>query len=267
MGSVRFMKKNQQKSKIVAVSGGFDPIHIGHLRMFQEAKKFGDKLVVIVNNDNWLLAKKGYVYMPEKERKELIAAFPSVDKVVLTSHKKNDPDRSVCKELEKHMPHIFANGGDRTSKNTPEKELCKKCGIKMVYGLGEGGKIQSSSELTRKAFLQQVTTKRPWGEFRDWDGTSWHLKTIVVKKNSRLSLQSHRKREELWILVEGDAVAEIERDGNLVKERLVIGETIRIPKNTKHRLSSKKGATLVEIALGQFDESDIFRYEDDYNRI
>ncbi len=138
---------------IVAVSGGFDPLHIGHVEMFAEAKALGDKLVVIVNNDNWLKLKKGYAFMPEKERAGIIEAIRHVDEVRLTRHKTDDTDMSVCQELEQLKPTIFANGGDRKPDGVPvpEVEICEKLGIKMVYNVGKSGKIQSSSELVSRA--------------------------------------------------------------------------------------------------------------------
>lgn len=141
-----------KKSKIIAVSGGFDPLHVGHVRLFSEAKKLGDKLVVILNNDNWLKKKKGLVFMPARERKEMIEALGSVDRVMLTAHKRNPTDMSVCNELKKIKPDIFANGGDRTKKNIPEIVACKKIGCKMVFGVGRGGKVQSSSWLLSKYY-------------------------------------------------------------------------------------------------------------------
>ncbi|MBI2064033.1 MAG: adenylyltransferase/cytidyltransferase family protein [Candidatus Yanofskybacteria bacterium] len=136
--------KNQ---KIVVVSGGFDPVHSGHIRLFQEARKLGDKLVVILNNDNWLRKKKGYVFMSEKERKEILEAIKGVDRVVLTGHPAKLVDMSVRAELKKIRPHIFANGGDRTLNNIPEVTVCKKLGCKIIFNIGRGGKIQSSSWL------------------------------------------------------------------------------------------------------------------------
>lgn len=146
------MKKEAKKNKksiVVAVSGGFDPLHVGHVRMFEAAKKLGDKLVVILNNDNWLKKKKGFVFMPEKERKELIESIGWVDKVVLTGHKPNTNDMSVCKELRKIKPDIFAQGGDRHTGNIPtcEVHLQKILGYKVVNNVGKGGKMQSSSWL------------------------------------------------------------------------------------------------------------------------
>jgi D-beta-D-heptose 7-phosphate kinase/D-beta-D-heptose 1-phosphate adenosyltransferase len=142
----------KQKEVIVAVSGGFDPVHKGHVRMFNAAKKLGDKLIVILNNDNWLKAKKGFYFMDELERKEIIESFASVDEVVITEHKANCSDMSVCQTLKKIKPHIFANGGDRQAKNIPEYTLCKKLGIKMVFNVGEGGKVNASSKLIERAY-------------------------------------------------------------------------------------------------------------------
>jgi len=143
-------KKSKKKSVVVAVSGGFDPLHVGHIRLFQAAKKLGDKLIVILNNDNWLLAKKGFVFMPEKERKEILESLVGVDKVVLTTHCPRTKDMSVCQELQKIKPNIFANGGDRNKKNIPEARTCREIGCKMVFNVGWGGKIQSSSWLLKK---------------------------------------------------------------------------------------------------------------------
>jgi D-beta-D-heptose 7-phosphate kinase/D-beta-D-heptose 1-phosphate adenosyltransferase len=135
--------------KLVAVSGGFDPVHIEHVRMFKEARALGDALVVILNNDAWLRTKKGFAFMPEAERAEIIAEFPFVDRVVITGHGENDPDRSVCRELAEIKPTIFANGGDRRAiENIPEAAVCAEHGIEMVFNTGYGGKVQSSSWLT-----------------------------------------------------------------------------------------------------------------------
>jgi len=152
VSKIKNNKLNKQKKKtiVVAVSGGFDPIHFGHVRSFRKAKELGDKLVVILNNDNWLNQKKGYVFMPEKERKEIIESIKYVDEVVLSSHEKNTKDRSVCNELIKIRPDIFANGGDRKLDNIPEVPICESIGCKMVFNIGEGGKVQSSSWMVDK---------------------------------------------------------------------------------------------------------------------
>lgn len=152
------------KTKVVAVSGGFDPIHAGHVRMLNAAKALGDRLVVILNNDNWLKAKKGFVFMPQAERTEIVEALASVDEVVLSRHEAggdyHDPQwRSVCRELEDIKPDIFANGGDRSLEEIPEAKTCRENGIEMVFNVGHGGKISSSSALAKAA--AHAITRRP----------------------------------------------------------------------------------------------------------
>jgi len=139
------MSKRKKKEIVVATSGYFNPLHIGHLRCLQAAKKLGTKLVVIVNSDEQVKVKGSVTFMPEKERMEIVKALKSVDEVVLSV----DKDLTVCKSLEKVKPDIFAKGGDRTLGNIPEVPVCEKLGIKMVFGVG-GGKIQSSSWLIKK---------------------------------------------------------------------------------------------------------------------
>jgi D-beta-D-heptose 7-phosphate kinase/D-beta-D-heptose 1-phosphate adenosyltransferase len=150
----------KRKKIVVAVSGGFDPIHIGHVRMFERAKALGDELVVILNNDNWLKKKKGFSFMPEMERKEVIEALRVVDRVVITKHKPNDKDTSVSRELRAIKPDIFANGGDRKFDNIPEVAVCDEIGCAMVFNIGKGGKIQSSSWLLQKQAERAAADKK-----------------------------------------------------------------------------------------------------------
>jgi cytidyltransferase-like protein len=155
------MKNNDKEDKpvVVLVSGGFDPLHVGHIRYFKEAKALGDKLLVVLNNDNWIMKKKHYIFMHEKERKEVIEALRYVDKVVISKHPKDPPEMGVSQALKEYYPDIFAKGGDRNEKDArnPKSSLyddvqtCKKLGIKIVYNVGQGGKVQSSSELVDKA--------------------------------------------------------------------------------------------------------------------
>lgn len=146
------------KDTIVIVSGGFDPIHIGHVRMIQCAKSMGDYVIAIANNDVWLKAKKGYIFMPMHERAEIVLAIIGEEgHVISTTHKKGFTDRSVCaelrdiRELYPNTNLIFANGGDRNPDEdaVPEVQTCKELDIAMVYNVG-GEKIQSSSDLVKR---------------------------------------------------------------------------------------------------------------------
>ena len=247
----------------VMVSGGFDPIHIGHVRMFEKARKLGDKLVVVLNNDNWLRYKKGFAFMPEQERKELIEALPCVDKVVLTGHKPNTDDISICNELRKIRPAIFANGGDRKPDGdpVPEVAVCKEFGIKMVYNVGRGGKVQSSSWMVKDAVRGMSRGVRPWGEFYGWDaGKNWKLKTIYLKKGAQMTMQYHEHRSEHWMLVDGDAwVVTQNSSGQSNSINMKKGEVMFVDAGQAHQLSSKRGGVLVEVSLGTFDEQDVIR--------
>ena len=128
----------------VAISGAFDPIHAGHIRYIHEAAKLGDRLVVILNKDNFLLKKKGFVFWPFNERKEILENIKGVDEVVAAV----DEDQTVRKTLELIKPDIFAKGGDGTGQvNIPEVDTCRKIGCKVITNVG-GGKIRSDNELS-----------------------------------------------------------------------------------------------------------------------
>ncbi len=159
---VKKKKKPQQKKPIVvAVSGYFNPLHVGHLEMIQKAKKLGDKLVAIVNNDKQVALKGSVPFMNEKDRLKIIKALRDVDEVFLSIDNYKLPSGSVpvVKSLAKLKPDIFTNGGDRKSKgDVPEYDICQKLGIKMVDGLGK--KIRASSELISRAALLKEKLKK-----------------------------------------------------------------------------------------------------------
>ena len=142
-------------------------MHIGHVRMFFEAKKLAGKngrLIVILNNDNWLKLKKGYAFMPEAQRKEIILALKPVDDVLLTGHKKNAKDMSVSAEIKIIKPDIFGKGGDRNPGDVPipgsEVDVCAQIGAEVIYNLGAGGKVESSSWLLNKFLEHELESKR-----------------------------------------------------------------------------------------------------------
>ena len=146
--------KAKKKPIVVAVSGYFNPLHVGHLEMIERAKKLGDKLVVIVNNDKQVALKGSVPFMSEKDRIKVISALRDVNSVVLSV----DKDKTVCLSLAKVKPDIFANGGDRKSiGDVPEYPVCQKLGIKMVDGLGK--KIRASSEMIAKAAAMKIVNK------------------------------------------------------------------------------------------------------------
>ena len=261
----------KNKEHIVAVSGGFDPIHIGHLDMIRDAGLYGDKVVVIVNNDNWLMDKKGFVFMPEKERCELIKGLKGVHEVYLTKHKKNDPDRSVCEALKEIKPQVFANGGDRKSiEDVPETKVCHDLRIEMIFNVG-GGKVQSSSWLTGK--LAAPVVQKPWGFMQTFrQENKWWVKTLTLKPGQRISLQSHEHRGEMWMVVEGEVFVELRnlKTGELDHNSRKAGEFVAFDPEIIHRATNKsnKPATFVEVVYGtKADEADIIRIQDDYGRI
>lgn len=143
------------KNKIVCVSGGYDPLHIGHLSQIEAASLLGDYLIVILNNDDFLLKKKGYVFLPSHERYAILKSIKYVDEVFICNPPDKD-DMSVCSALQFIKPHIFAKGGDRHPSGDPilEEILCQQLGIEIVYGVGGYDKKNSSSILVENAFKQ-----------------------------------------------------------------------------------------------------------------
>jgi cytidyltransferase-like protein len=131
-------------NKVVMVSGGFDPIHAGHVQMIRDASRYGD-VIIVANSDDWLMRKKGYVFMPFEERRMILKEIKGVMIVAAV----DDSDGTICEALRILQPDYFANGGDRGRDNTPEQDVCEELGIKMLWGMGGDYKLNSSSDLAK----------------------------------------------------------------------------------------------------------------------
>lgn len=135
-----------KKNPKVMVSGGFDPVHAGHIRMIRDAANFGD-VIVVANSDDWLFRKKGFVFMTFEQRAEILNAI----KGVILVDSVNDSDGTVCEAIRRLKPDFFANGGDRGRTNTPEVDVCKELNIELLWGVGGDKKLASSSELVQNS--------------------------------------------------------------------------------------------------------------------
>ena len=135
----------EENTPTIMVSGGFDPVHIGHIRMIREASRYGD-VIVVANSDDWLFRKKGFVFMEWEQRAEILSSIKGVVKVSGV----DDSDGTVCHAIRRLKPDYFANGGDRKKHNTPEQSVCDELGVKMLWGIGGDDKANSSSELIER---------------------------------------------------------------------------------------------------------------------
>ena len=253
---------------IVLVTGGFDPIHSGHIAYFKSARMLGDRLIVGVNSDEWLIQKKGSAFLPLNERIEIVSNLSVVDEVIeFEDDEYNSSANAITTILKKYPNHkiIFANGGDRNSENIPEMKIhSQNPNIHFEFSVGGDFKKNSSSWILKN--WQGPKDERPWGWYRIIDDSEDHkVKEIQVNSKSRLSLQSHSKRSEVWVVIKGEATVTV--DENI--STLNVNDSIYIPTGSKHRLENKLNEPLhiIEIQTGSyFGEDDIQRYKDDYNR-
>lgn len=146
---------DEEKRKTIMVSGGFDPVHIGHIRMIMEASTYGD-VIVVANSDSWLFRKKGFVFMEFDQRAEILASIKGVIKVSGV----DDADGTVCEAIRRLKPDYFANGGDRKRHNTPEQAVCEELGVEMLWGVGGDNKANSSSDLVERVKVSSKVSGR-----------------------------------------------------------------------------------------------------------
>ncbi len=178
--------------KKIVISGGFDPLHPGHVAMIESAAEYGE-VHIVVNSDDWLIRKKGFFFQPWRDRRKLLEAYtPHI-------HAVDDTDGTVCEALRRIKPDYFGNGGDRGAKNTPELTVCEELGIEPVFELG-GGKYSSSSEINAK---KRVDTRWGWYEVLI-DMPNLKVKMLHIEAGKKLSLQKHAKRSEFFFMPNGE---------------------------------------------------------------
>ncbi len=190
--------------KIVLVTGGFDPVHSGHIAYFKAARALGDRLIVGLNSDEWLARKKGRAFMPGNERLCVINNLAMVDEVY-TFDDEDGSAKHFIQQVQAHYPDariIFANGGDRTQHNIPEMSVP---GIEFVFGVGGSNKANSSSWILEE--WKAPKTARAWGYYRVLHeaGDQVKVKELTVEPGQRLSMQRHSQRAEHWFVSEGTA--------------------------------------------------------------
>jgi len=199
--------------KIVLVTGGFDPIHSGHIAYFEEAKKLGDILVVGVNSDEWLTRKKGAPFMPLLERTNIVRNLRMVD-FVIDFNDKDGSAKHAIQMVRQSYPRdqiIFANGGDRTTDNIPEMDI-EDANVKFAFGIGGFNKANSSSWILEE--WKSPKTERPWGYYRVLHSVNgMKVKELTVNPGCSLSIQRHWQRAEYWIVSEGSCIVRSELDG------------------------------------------------------
>ena len=241
--------------KIVLVTGGFDPLHSGHIEYFKEAKKLGDILVVGVNSDAWLQRKKGQAFMPLIERTNIIRKLECVDYVIDFNDNDNTAKHAIWSVRQSYPSDliIFANGGDRTADNIPEMSVD---GVTFAFGVGGENKANSSSWILEE--WKAPKTERAWGYYRVLHEVGNHvkLKELTVNPKTCLSMQRHEKRAEFWFVAEGQATVYTinprTTDAELVG---VYGkhQSIYISKGEWHQLVNETDQVLqlVEIQYGE----------------
>lgn len=252
--------------KIVLVTGGFDPIHSGHIEYFNAARELGDKLIVGLNSDEWLTRKKGQPFMHWHERATIVAALHSVDRVINFDDTDDSAKDAIRKVREIYSNHeiIFANGGDRNKDNIPEMDLLKKyLHLKFVFGIGGSNKMNSSSWILRE--WKNPKTERQWGYYRILhDVPGCKVKELTVEPGQSLSMQRHFKRHEFWHVTEGECYIESQLSSGYVLplQKLSKFSQVQIPQGDWHKLSNPftEPCRIVEIQYGdECIEDDIER--------
>lgn len=251
--------------KIVVVSGGFDPIHSGHIEYLKSAKENGDKLIVALNSDSWLEKKKGKPFMTFDERKSILQAIKYVDEVIHFEDDKKGSCINAIKKIKKSHPNdkiFFANGGDRNKHNIPEMSVA---GIEFLFGVGGSDKKNSSSWILNN--WQYYFEERQWGSFFNlFETKNIKVKELIVEPKKSMSFQRHLKRNEIWLVSEGECEVKSSDSKTLKNSQKVLLKKFDyfiVPLGQWHQIinSTNKQTHIIEIQYG--DEC----IEDDIERI
>ena len=242
--------------KIVLVTGGFDPLHSGHIAYFKAAKELGDQLVVGINSDAWLTRKKGSPFMPWLERQRIIKELKMVDYTI----EFNDDDNSsklAIKLVRQTWPDsqiVFANGGDRTHANIPEMDI-EDANLTFAFGVGGFNKANSSSWILQE--WKAPKTERPWGYYRVLhEVPGMKVKELTVDPGKSLSMQKHEHRSEYWIVSEGEAVVHRQMSSGYSMPSSILTQhnEARIPVGEWHQLKNPSDTVPLKIVEIQYGE-------------
>jgi cytidyltransferase-like protein len=251
--------------KIIIVSGGFDPIHSGHIAYFKDAKALGDNLVVALNSDKWLINKKGKFFMPFEERKAIIENLSPVDSVIDFVDDDLGSATNALVKVKEMYPNdevAFANGGDRNKGNIPEMSVD---GIEFLFSVGGDDKKNSSSWILKK--WQYYHEERLWGSFYNlFEEEQVKVKELIVLPNKGMSFQKHFKRHEIWMVSKGSCIVNYSKEGPQDKKNIQLNkfDHYLVPLGEWHQITNPFSETchLIEIQYGEeCVEDDIERTE------
>jgi len=251
--------------KIIVVSGGFDPLHSGHIAYFKSARKLGDSLVVALNSDEWLVNKKGKFFMPFSERKTIIENLSFVDSVIDFEDDSLGSATNALIKVKEHYPNddiSFANGGDRNKGNIPEMSVD---GINFIFSVGGDDKKNSSSWILKK--WQYYFEERIWGSFFNlFEGEHVKVKELVVDPKKGMSFQKHFKRHEIWLVSEGSCVVNYSKGEPEDRQTVTLNKFDKyiVPLGEWHQITNpfNKTCRIIEIQYGEeVVEEDIERID------
>ena len=209
--------------KIIVISGGFDPLHSGHISYIRSAKDIGDRLIVALNSDEWLVNKKKKVFMNLEERRNILINLESVDEVITFKDDKNGSCIDALKKIKDKYPNeeiIFCNGGDRNKDNIPEMVVDD---IEFKFGVGGDNKKNSSSSLLKN--WKYDSEDRLWGSFYNfYDSKEVKVKELIVSPKKGMSFQKHKHRNEIWLVTKGACEVIYANEDPNQKERIKLNK-------------------------------------------